>query len=301
MRHWRVLSRCIAQARRNWRATLVCGVLLLLLLWHLTRPASPSRRRPKVECDPNNNMPMASNVVASVCNSLKSAQPESLKRYAADKKVCDITPMSYLRRSCTNMWRNFVLDEASFPAEELQVSIAFAILVYDDVWQFERLLRAVYRPHHVYCVHVDMNSSPDVMQAVQHLANCFKNIVVPTKRVIACRGCSSELDAEILCMRELLSAGNRWTWFINLHSYQFPVKSMWHLTRVLKLLNHTNSIYARPLAEHFERGHSVFLPEVLTGAEKMGIQLTVGTFHGESPRRLEVLCEVLLFIEAIFL
>ena len=39
--------------------------------------------------------------------------------------------------------------------EELDFSIAFGILVYKDVEQVERLLRAIYRPQHFYCIHVD--------------------------------------------------------------------------------------------------------------------------------------------------
>ncbi len=35
---------------------------------------------------------------------------------------------------------------------ELRFPIAFSILTYDNAEQFERLLRAIYRPHNLYCV-----------------------------------------------------------------------------------------------------------------------------------------------------
>ena len=33
--------------------------------------------------------------------------------------------------------------------------LAFGILIYHEVDQFEQLFRAIYRPHNYYCVHVD--------------------------------------------------------------------------------------------------------------------------------------------------
>ena len=43
--------------------------------------------------------------------------------------------------------------------EEAVFGIAFCIMMYKDVEQFERLLRAVYRPQNIYCVHVEASSS----------------------------------------------------------------------------------------------------------------------------------------------
>lgn len=43
-------------------------------------------------------------------------------------------------------------EEASFP-------IAFSISMHKDVAQFERLFRAIYRPEHAYCIHVDANAA----------------------------------------------------------------------------------------------------------------------------------------------
>ncbi len=40
------------------------------------------------------------------------------------------------------------LEERGFP-------LAFSVLLYEEAEQAERLLRAVYRPHNVYCIHVD--------------------------------------------------------------------------------------------------------------------------------------------------
>ena len=39
--------------------------------------------------------------------------------------------------------------------EAEEFPIAFSILYYKDLVQVERLLRAIYRPNNVYCLHMD--------------------------------------------------------------------------------------------------------------------------------------------------
>ena len=116
------------------------------------------------------------------------------------------------------------------------------------MYQFERLLRAIYRPQNAYCVHVDANAPPVVFSAVEHIAHClnetFGNVLVPTTRVHVRWGEYSVLEAELICFRELLAIHGRrkWRYAINLTGQEFPLRTMLELTRILKILNGANLI-----------------------------------------------------------
>ena len=59
--------------------------------------------------------------------------------------------------------------EVSFP-------IAFLFVVYESPEQFLRLLKVLYRPHNVYCIHPDIKSK--YHQFFTSIAECFPNIII---------------------------------------------------------------------------------------------------------------------------
>ena len=62
--------------------------------------------------------------------------------------------------------------------EEELFPLSFSITMYKDVYQFEALLRVIYRPHNSYCVSIDKSSPADVHKGVLAIAQCFPNIIV---------------------------------------------------------------------------------------------------------------------------
>jgi len=65
-------------------------------------------------------------------------------------------------------------------AADVDFPIAFTILLHVNAEQFERLLRAVYRPQNIYCVHVDTKSPESFQSAVKAIVNCFHNVFLAT-------------------------------------------------------------------------------------------------------------------------
>jgi hypothetical protein len=47
--------------------------------------------------------------------------------------------------------------------------------------QVERLLRAVYRPHNVYCVHVDLKAASSFRHALTLMVRCLPNVFMLQK------------------------------------------------------------------------------------------------------------------------
>ena len=60
--------------------------------------------------------------------------------------------------------------------------IAFNILVHWHLEQFERLLRAIYRPQNIYCIHVDAKASWTFHSAVAAIAKCLDNVYIASRR-----------------------------------------------------------------------------------------------------------------------
>ena len=58
--------------------------------------------------------------------------------------------------------RGYILDASE---DEKLFPLAFSVVFYKDIGQMERLLRAIYRPHNIYCLHVDHSSSRLIQEA----------------------------------------------------------------------------------------------------------------------------------------
>ena len=166
--------------------------------------------------------------------------------------------LSYSNADYLNLECDRFLKERKYvhhtSAEEVSFPIAFSIIMYKHVEQFERLLRAVYRPQNLICVHVDWNAPNAVFRGVLRIAQCLNaqasspRVLVPTgDRVRVEYGMFSQLEAELVCMRALLRAkqsGHKWKYLINLTGQEFPLRTNLELVRILRSLNGANLMEA---------------------------------------------------------
>uniref|UniRef100_A0A8D2LBR4 Glucosaminyl (N-acetyl) transferase family member 7 n=2 Tax=Varanus komodoensis TaxID=61221 RepID=A0A8D2LBR4_VARKO len=99
---------------------------------------------------------------------------------------------------------------------------------------FIKLLRAIYVPQNVYCIHIDEKSSKDYKRAVQTLANCFENIFIASKRETVVYAGFSRLQADINCMKDLIHSKTQWNYVINLCGQDYPIKTNKELILYIK-------------------------------------------------------------------
>jgi len=125
--------------------------------------------------------------------------------------------------------------------EELNFPLAYSILLFKDVEQFERLLRAIYRPQNFYCIHVDKKSEKSVQDAVGAIVECLENVFMAPKQFDVQWGTFSVLEPELSCMSELLKY-KKWKYFINLTGQEFPLKTNWEIVKILKIFNGSNNL-----------------------------------------------------------
>ena len=124
-------------------------------------------------------------------------------------KVNDVFTIPDLRyvtlaSNCTNFVKNRGYITAPLSAAEENFPLAFSILMYKDVEQFERLLRAIYRPHNFYCVHIDGKAKYTIKKGVRAVVSCFENVFIASERVKVKWGRFTVLQPELACMRDLL-------------------------------------------------------------------------------------------------
>ena len=136
--------------------------------------------------------------------------------------------------------RNFVLEPLSI--EESDFPLAFTILVHRDVAQVERLLRALYAPQNVYCIHIDAKADASIHAALKSLVKCFNNVFIASKIERVVYAGISRLLADINCMKDHLKSSVKWRYLINTAGQAFPLKTNLEMVQILKVYNGSNDI-----------------------------------------------------------
>ena len=127
-------------------------------------------------------------------------------------------------------------------AEERAFPIAFTLLTYEHLEQTERLLRLVYRPHNVYCIHVDRKSNPAMHRGMEAMAGCLPNVMIARPAINVTWGGITVVQAEMLCMGYLLAHSVRWKYLINLVGRDMPLRTNEELVKILKAYGGANEI-----------------------------------------------------------
>ncbi|XP_029641998.1 N-acetyllactosaminide beta-1,6-N-acetylglucosaminyl-transferase-like [Octopus sinensis] len=125
--------------------------------------------------------------------------------------------------------------------EEEDFPLAYSIVLYKEPDQVENLLRAIYRPHNYYCIHVDNSSDPLILSDMEAIAKCLPNVYIASRIIDVEWGIFSQTEAELICMRDLLKY-KKWKYFINLTGQEYPLKTNLQIVRILKALKGANDI-----------------------------------------------------------
>ncbi|KAM4552994.1 beta-1,3-galactosyl-O-glycosyl-glycoprotein beta-1,6-N-acetylglucosaminyltransferase 3 [Fundulus diaphanus] len=136
--------------------------------------------------------------------------------------------------------RSFITEPLS--EEEENFPIAFSMVIHEKIEMFERLLRSIYAPQNVYCVHVDQKSSPDFHRAVQNIVSCFPNVFIASKLERVVYASWSRVQADLNCMDDLLQSDVQWRYLLNTCGTDFPIKTNREMVMALKFLNGRNSL-----------------------------------------------------------
>uniref|UniRef100_A0A087XGE6 Glucosaminyl (N-acetyl) transferase 4 n=1 Tax=Poecilia formosa TaxID=48698 RepID=A0A087XGE6_POEFO len=141
-------------------------------------------------------------------------------------------------------------DDLCVSEEEKIFPIAYSLVVHKNAWMVERLLRAVYSPNNVYCIHYDKKSSAQFVAAMEGLSSCLPNVFISSKLETVFYASISRLKADLNCLSDLLTSEVKWKYVINLCGQDFPLKSNMELVSELRGLKGSSMLETSRPSEH---------------------------------------------------
>jgi len=145
-------------------------------------------------------------------------------------------------KDCPSFVRDRGFLTLSLSKEERDFPIAYSMVIHEKIEMFERLLRAIYTPDNVYCVHVDQRSPEIFKEAVRAIVSCLTNVFVASKLENVIYASWSRVQADINCMQDLLKSPVQWRYLLNTCGTDFPIKTNAEMVQTLKQLNGMNSL-----------------------------------------------------------
>ena len=94
--------------------------------------------------------------------------------------------------------------------------IAFTILVYKYLYQFQVLMRTLYVRTNLHCIHVDRKASQEIYLYAHKLSTCLENVHVLDTRIDVQWGDITILEAQSLCQRFLLNQSSAWHYYMTI-------------------------------------------------------------------------------------
>ncbi|QOE74363.1 1,3 galactose glycoprotein beta1, 6 N-acetyl glucosaminyl transferase 1 [Elephant endotheliotropic herpesvirus 3A] len=172
--------------------------------------------------------------------------------------------------------------------EEIEFPIAYSIVIHHKIEMFERLLRAIYAPQNLYCVHVDTKAGEEFIGAVSAIARCFANVALARRLHEVVYGSWSRVQADLSCMSDLDASPVRWRYLLNLCGMDFPLKTNLEIVRALKALGGKNALESEGMPSHklhrVRKRHVVASGGVVvnTGKNKAPPPLKIPIFAGNA-------------------
>lgn len=150
--------------------------------------------------------------------------------------------LASLTSNCPLYIKSRDYDSVRVSEEEKDFPLAYSLVVHKSGWMVERLIRALYSPINIYCIHYDTKSPPEFISAMEGLSRCLPNVFIASKRESVTYASVTRLKADLNCLSDLLRSEVKWKYAINLCGQDFPLKSNIELVSELKRLNGTNML-----------------------------------------------------------
>ncbi|KAK6192414.1 hypothetical protein SNE40_003883 [Patella caerulea] len=186
---------------------------------------------------------------SGICPGLFANDSRSLKEAITFSKSfdrdfhLDLKLFPTITKNCKQYKSKRGFIEKNSSTEELEFPLAFSILTYNNIEQFERMLRVLHVPQNVYCIHVDNKSSDHFKNAVKSITNCFPNVFIASKLETIVYASITRLQADINCMADLLQRKEKWRYLLNFAASEMPLKSNIEMVQTLKLFGGANDIH----------------------------------------------------------
>lgn len=275
------------------RGALLLGSLLLVIalaLRSVTRPCRDANPRCRDHLRQALELPSRRRINCSgvVSGDQQAIQQALLSNLELRNKREPLTPEAYLNmtRDCSSFKETRRFLEFPLSEEEAAFPIAYSIVIHNKIEMFERLLRSIYMPQNVYCIHVDSKSPAAFQEAVRAIAACFPNVFVASRLERVVYASWSRLQADLNCMQDLLQSPVPWRYVLNTCGTDFPIKTNAEMVRALQLLQGQNSMESEKPSSYkqlrWKYHHEVGEAISQTATEKQPSPLSSPMFTGSA-------------------
>ncbi|KAM9307304.1 beta-1,3-galactosyl-O-glycosyl-glycoprotein beta-1,6-N-acetylglucosaminyltransferase 4 isoform 2-T2 [Pholidichthys leucotaenia] len=199
-----------------------------------------------------------------------------------DESLVDLTS------NCTTFIQSRSYDKLCITDEEKHFPVAYSLVVHKSAWMVERLIKALYSPNNIYCVHYDKKSSIQFIYAMEGLARCLPNVFIASKQEFVFYASISRLKADLNCLSDLLSSDVKWKYVINLCGQDFPLKSNIELISELKHLNGANMLETSRPSETKKQRYTLRYELKDTSFEYQKTLVKTGQVKGPPPHGIEM-------------
>lgn len=222
----------MSQLRATKPGILVCAAIGIFVFLYLRNPTSEDPEEGPthpavVECGfyPD-----------ELCSALFEGKEAALQiaKFCKDPHGSEIVAHLHRPGNCSRISRELHFITRPLSAEEGTFPLAYIVTIHKELALFVQLLRAIYLPQNVYCIHVDAKAPKKYKTAVQSLVNCFENIFISSKREKVAYTGFRRLQAEINCMKDLVHSKFQWSHVINLCGQDFPIKTNKDIIRYIR-------------------------------------------------------------------
>ena len=197
---------------------------------------------------------------------------------------------SYILNShlqCSNLTRELHFITRPLSREEEDYPLAFILTVHKELEVFVRLLRAIYMPQNVYCIHVDAKAPWEYQEAIRTLVSCFPNTFLSSRSETVTYAGFSRLQADVNCMRHLAKSKIGWRKVVNLCGQDFPVKSNLELVQYMQSKEWRDRNMTPGVKQPVSMRHRTELEHIeITGSHV--VQKGMGMKKGPPPHNLEL-------------
>ncbi|XP_033997382.1 beta-1,3-galactosyl-O-glycosyl-glycoprotein beta-1,6-N-acetylglucosaminyltransferase 3 [Trematomus bernacchii] len=189
-------------------------------------------------------------------------------------------------KDCPAYLKNRCFITSPLSEEEKDFPIAYSMVIHEKIEMFERLLKAIYTPQNIYCVHVDQKSSEDFLKGVKAIVSCLPNVFVASRLERVVYASWSRVQADLNCMKDLLNSHVQWRYLLNTCGADFPIKTNREMVQALKALNGRNSMETEATNNNkkarWQYHHNVTGTVVRTGVKKSPPPISSPMFMGNA-------------------
>uniref|UniRef100_UPI0037E8A973 beta-1,3-galactosyl-O-glycosyl-glycoprotein beta-1,6-N-acetylglucosaminyltransferase 7 n=1 Tax=Semicossyphus pulcher TaxID=241346 RepID=UPI0037E8A973 len=206
---------------------IICSVIYL----RTRMPTEPRPLEPQHQ-DPQPLEPPSCRPFSAEC---KAFLPGTEKGQEWDPHGCQVERLLLKGGlQCSDLIRDLHVITTPLSHEEENYPLAFIVTVHKELGLFVRLLRAIYMPQNVYCIHVDAKAPLEYQEAVRQLVSCFRNTFLSSRSETVTYAGFSRLQADLNCMTDLAKSEIGWRKVVNLCGQDFPIMSNLELVRYMQ-------------------------------------------------------------------